>query len=340
MKRLAKYIVCLLLLPLFTTTCAVHEWPEPAEAPLKIKLNFRTDLPLFMEIPYSTKATEGSDYDIRYQIRAYHLSDNGTVGETPLASFTYTVPFSENLNFEKEIQIAEGNYRFIVWCDYVKRGSIADLYHNTADFKKIYLQGEHTANTDFRDAFIGEQDFNVVRSGSWVEPEVVYVEMERPLAKFIFITTDLEEFIDRQTEEMLKNQTPGKPGDAPEIKPEDYYVVFKYPIYMAYMFDALQDKPIDSKEGVTFKSQIVPLDAKEASLGFDYYMVNGKESLAQVGLDIYNKENKLLSSVDLVNVRIVRSKHTIVKGKFLTQQASGGVTINPDFNGNHNIFIK
>ena len=48
-----------------------------------------------------------------------------------------------------------------------------------------------------------------------------------------------------------------------------------------------------------------------------------------------------MSSTNPINVPIVRSKMTVVKGEFLTSKATGGVTINPSYDGDdYNIEIK
>ena len=51
-------------------------------------------------------------------------------------------------------------------------------------------------------------------------------------------------------------------------------------------------------------------------------------------------ENELLSSTDPIDVPLERSKLTIVRGPFLTTQASGGVGIDPGFDGEWNYEIK
>ena len=58
--------------------CDVHEFPQLGEpAPLKLKLNFNTELPPFLTVNYGTKQEDiPSLYDIRYQIKAYLITKN------------------------------------------------------------------------------------------------------------------------------------------------------------------------------------------------------------------------------------------------------------------------
>ena len=329
--------------------CDVHEFPQLGEpAPLKLKLNFNTELPPFLTVNYGTKQEDiPSLYDIRYQIKAYLITKNDEYDRLETASFTYTAPVTDNLNYETTLTLPSGEFMFKVWADYVRKGTQEDLYHNTENFNNIKLTEPHTANTDFRDGFCGSKVIKVenTKIDGVVSEDVI--EMERPLAKFIFITTDLKEFIDKETKTKLKElMKAGRTSTwaedstkAVEVKPEDYYLVFKYPIYMPCAYSIFEDRPVNSKPGVEFKSVMVPLSGNEATLGFDYVLVNGKESSAQVAVELYNKKGEILSNSGTIDVPLKRSKLTEVRGAFLTLETGGGVGINPDFNGDHNIFI-
>ena len=91
-----------------------------------------------------------------------------------------------------------------MWADYVVHGTKADLYYNTSNFEEIILadRQNHTDSTDRRDAFRGEKDAEVydnpeLTSNSTRSTAVnrVVVEMERPLAKFKFISHDIVKFL-------------------------------------------------------------------------------------------------------------------------------------------------
>ena len=67
--------------------------------------------------------------------------------------------------------------------------------------------------------------------------------------------------------------------------------------------------------------------------------VNGKEAAVTVQIGIYDNEETLLSLSKPIEVPLKRSHHTILTGMFLMSEASGGVTINPDFDGEHNLIF-
>lgn len=66
-------------------------------------------------------------------------------------------------------------------------------------------------------------------------------------------------------------------------------------------------------------------------------MVNGHESSVAVAMELYDPKGDLIGRTNTVNVPTKRGQNTIVRGKFLTSQTSGGVGINPDYNGDFNI---
>ena len=72
---------------------------------------------------------------------------------------------------------------------------------------------------------------------------------------------------------------------------------------------------------------------EEITLGFDYIFVNGNETTLSISVEVYNSKGEKMSSSNPVNVPIVRSKMTLVKGEFLTSKATGGVSINPGYDG-------
>lgn len=211
----------------------------------------------------------------------------------------------------------------------------------------IHLQKDgHEGNNDYRDAFRGIRDIRITTGIMDKEPESVEIDMERPMAKFEFVTTDLEEFIDKEVKAAMAGITPTPeaepvPEDGPSkvIDMNDYKVAFYYVGYMPNTFNMFTDKPSDSVMGVNFDGRISRLGNGEASMGFDYVFVNGKEASVTVRVGIYDKNGKELSMSKPVNVPLLRNKHTVIKGRFMMQEASGGVGIDPSFSGDYNIML-
>ena len=357
------------------TSCAVHEWPEPSPADVIVNLDFDTQLPQYKVLnEEGTRAShDGRDYDIRYTIAAYRLLQDGSYAEEPFLLKVFSKDEIDELNATFRFSIDEGSYRFYVWTDFVLAGTQSDYFYNTTNFRRISLQGTHEGNNDFRDAFSGSADLKVIRRGSKETPSTVTVQMRRPLAKFEFITTDLQEFITKTIEAMIRKEeaeaaakageTKSEGGDNPEdITPiesdtkadgdtktgdtktpvvdlEKYMVVFFYSGYMPNAYNMMEGKPCDSATGVKFSSAISAIDNHDARLGFDYVFVNGEESSVMVTVALYDEEGTQLSISRQIEVPIKRSMLTTVRGSFLMQNTGGGVAIDPGFEDEFNIYI-
>ncbi len=204
------------------TSCAVHEWPEPSPADVIVNLDFDTQLPQYKVLnEEGTRAShDGRDYDIRYTIAAYRLLQDGSYAEEPFLLKVFSKDEIDELNATFRFSIDEGSYRFYVWTDFVLAGTQSDYFYNTTNFRRISLQGTHEGNNDFRDAFSGSADLKVIRRGSKETPSTVTVQMRRPLAKFEFITTDLQEFITKTIEAMIRKEEAEAAAKAGETKSE------------------------------------------------------------------------------------------------------------------------
>ena len=334
------------------TSCAVHEWPEPTPADVIVNLDFDTQMPQYKVLnEEGTRAShDGRDYDIRYTIAAYRLLQDGSYAEEPFLLKVFSKDEIEELNATFRFSIDEGSYRFYVWTDFVLAGTQSDYFYNTTSFRRISLQGTHEGNNDFRDAFSGSADLKVIRRGSKETPSTVTVQMRRPLAKFEFITTDLQEFITKTIEAMIRKEEAEAAAKAGETKPEGdtktpvvdlekYTVVFFYSGYMPNAYNMMEGKPCDSATGVKFSSAISAIDNHDARLGFDYVFVNGEESSVMVTVALYDEEGTQLSISRQIEVPIKRSMLTTVRGSFLMQNTGGGVAIDPGFEDEFNIYI-
>ncbi len=325
------------------TSCDVHEFPEiPERVPFTLHLNCKSQLPIHKEINYTTRSdNRTAEHDMRYIINIYRSDDGESFTRQADTTIVYTRHLVEEQNHSIQLNLKQGFYNFIVWSDHVDKGTIGDKYYNTSNFAEItYSDREkYEGCNDFQDAFRGSVQTAVVydkcSDGGIVQQEAI-VQLERPLAKFKFISTDLEELVGQMLESAAsKGKTVSR-----TINPEDYRIVFRYTGFMPCSFNMFTNKPNDSWTGVSFNGRMTPLDENEMELGFDYVFVNGTEAKTNVAVEVYDKDGELLSSTNAVEVPLVRSKLTIVRGNFLTSKATGSVGISSDYNGDFNIEIK
>lgn len=334
------------LLPLsLLTACDVHEFPDQspaATAPVVLDLSFDGEMPLHQVVEIQTRASvDPQDYDLRYTVCIYRAAEDGTFGREEVSRLTVTKDDVADPDFRIETLLEEGFYRFIVWTDFVDAGTQTHKFFNTDRFAEIgVLTDGYAGASEFRDAFRGVTDATVQIGES---PCVIPVRMERPQARYSFVSTDLAEFLTRvQTRRSGRKASadaPAETGAAPtdettrSIDLDEFRVVVRYTGYLPSAFNLFTDRTADAATGVQFESRITQESDSEANLGFDFVLVNDEESSVQVALEIYDRDGTRLSATQPFDIPLMRGRHTIVRGNFLTSEASGGIGISPGFDG-------
>ncbi|HIZ85358.1 MAG TPA: FimB/Mfa2 family fimbrial subunit [Candidatus Coprenecus stercoravium] len=331
-----------IFLPLLTSVllqgCLVHEWPDaPETRDIHLILSYDTDMDT-SEHSFGTRSQSViTDNDIRYIIRAFPKVKGSKASMEPACEFVFSSDAGNGYDNEFSISVPPGDYDILVWTDMVNDNSTEDLHYSTADFNSISLNGDiHPANTDSRDAFRGTGGISVSSDIMDKAPDTLRIEMERPLAKYEFIADDLAEFIDRQTAAVLEKN--GEIESSP-IRLSDYKVVFHYVGFMPDTYSLFTDKPVDSSTGISFESSITKISESEASMGFDYVFINSQSSTVTVQIGIYGPDGGRIGMTEQIEVPLNRSSHTVMRGGFLLSNASGGISVNPEFDGDHNLIL-
>ncbi len=342
MKRndIIRYMLTVLCSVFGLVSCDVHEFPDVPEVPpvytgklpLTLHLDCNTELPIYQEIDYAVRSTDATaEHDMRYIVNVYRSGNGREFSRVADTTIVFTKPLSEERNHSLQLDLEQGLYNFIVWSDHVDKGTECDKYYNTADFAEIIYadRKNYEGCNDFRDAFQGSEQDSIVYetdvNGNMLG-QGVKIQMERPFAKFKLIATDFPEFV-AQT--------------ARSVHPEDYRVMFRYTGYMTCSYNMFTGRPADAWTGMAFEGKLTPVEGEEMELGFDYVFVNGAESRISVAVEVYDKNGRQVSRSNTIDVPIVRSKLTVVRGKFLTYKAAtGGMGINPDYEDDYNIVIK
>ena len=339
-----RLFACILaMLSLLLPACDVHEFPEPPVPPVELSLNLKFTLGLgnledFKTIFVTTRAAEDSTaFEARYQLRIHPADGKGGFLMDSCLSYSFSHSQLQALDYRLPLEIVPGKYRFRAWADFVEKGQLDDAFYDTADFEAITLREPHEGGTDYRDAFRGTLDAEVFPAEVKPEQEL-NIQMERPLARFRFVATDLKEFEELRLREAEKN------GDLtstpPPIDLSKYKVLIAYSGFYPTVYNLATDELIDVRTGVNFS--IVPrkIAEEEVDLGFDYMFIGQQESGANVSLSIYDNKGKLVAGVSGIEVPLRRGLLTTVRGKFLTARSSGDVSIDPSFDGEFNVPVQ
>lgn len=333
----------------------VHQWPESVPADVILTLNFDTELSYYDTriFPDETKSGDAADtpdygqdfsdhelYDIRYTIEAYPRLGNGDYSRTAINRWVFIEDDASRLDsYTVTLSIAEGDYEFRVWTDYVQQGSQNDYFYITSNWKEgitVNNSDGHYGNTDWCDAFAGKLPVDVVRYGSIDEPTKGTVELKRPLGKFIFVTNDLVDFIEKVQRSKAELAEMAGETKVPEFDITDYSLTIAYTGFMPSSYSMITDRANDSEVNVRFSSQLTQVDEHTAIMGFDYVLANPEtatQTNVMMGIELRDKDGTVLASHSQVRVPLNRSQYTVVQGRFLMQESSGGITLNPDFEG-------
>jgi len=355
MKRtrlLLLWLHAMLAVSVLTGCDTVLQYPEP-DKPIvpdtKLMLHITADMEFAFlgefeydfENPFNptvNSSRAGLDsHQLRYTVRAYDTKERAS-SPVPVATFRFTEPIGEIIDRWVSLDLDPGEYRLVVWADYVDNDSDDDKYYDTADFTEVILNGRdgHPGSNPFRDAFYGETNATVSQPGG--PSTKASVLLKRPMAKYTFVTNDLREFLDRENARNRAGSDGRPPQQAPPLS--DYVVRIIYTRYMPCSFNLHSGKPADSRTGVEYRSLISAMDEDKAQLAFDYIFTNGTETSVAVAMEVIHKDGTVVGRMPQFDVPLKRSHHTIVTGKFLTTKSGGPIGINPDFDGDFNIEIK
>lgn len=351
-RKLSTYIIyaATLLIGPVLASC-IHEYPDE-KAPHDVRVHV-SHLMTWTHSDFTVQRSRASEpagapaaapaipAAVRYH---FQLFTPGFL-DAPVAEYQFTRSDLDRSDFTTTVSVPPGDYLLYAWSDIANASTAQSRFFNSTDFSKIHYTEPYDGNNEMRDAFRGVASFTVDESEDADYVVDAPLQLERPLARYEFISTDLLDFLEGEADRGMIDYTPTPSKSPAEIIsriPEfnKYRVRMIYTGYMPSTFNNFINKPIDSRTGMAYDAKIKILNESEASIGFDHVMVNGIESSVAVAVEIYDPDNLLIARVNTINVPTKRNRNTTVRGRFLTSKATGGAVINPGFNGEFNIEIK
>ena len=356
MKHTLLNIISMLMTMATLTGCDVHQFPEQKETLLPLpevvelkvplRIEFDTDFyvwehkydPLLGKVEETNPSLNifpnypgtSSCYTnivplgvLQVYVKAYPTSNpTRCVAEK---YFTREINGSSyDTDFDMELP-DYGTYNLIVWTQLLEHSEAAPFYDPTY-FSRVHIIPEHyDGNTNYRDGYSGKLTLDA--TSPITERHVV--QMKRPMGKFELVTTDLSEFLDRETRVR---------GLSTRASADDYRVVISFPWYYPSSYSAMDDYLENSISGVAFETTMTVTGTSEASLGFEYVLLNNiADGGVQTRVDVYRLDGTHVAGSSNFTVPMRRYHHTILRGAFLSMEGNGGVGIDPGFNGDHNI---
>lgn len=287
---------------------------DPTQVVLNAELTLNLDLPgtdqTFFQVPDTVMH--------RFVVEAYN-SDREVVNrqvfyDDDLASTSFSVPVTMRLHAKP--------YRIVVWSDYVRVSDPdAQLYYNADILTPVVNNGNYRANTNAKDSFSGYVDIDLLGyADQWNAKVEANIALSRPMGRYQLIATDVEAFKRRLAEGAIK-------GTA-------FTARIKYASYLSVGFNCYDQVRKHSLNYMTYTTTLAKnMSEPQLSLGFDYLFISPDENLeVPVEIEIVNENSESVSR-SFVNLPVTRNMNTVIKGRFLTSTADGGLNIDPGFDG-------
>lgn len=320
-RHIRKFWSGLLALPFLMAACTLHEEPElTADGELGVdptEVNVEVNLTLDLNLPEqgneensSARVSANTDYLHRFIVEAYF-------NRQPVARqvFVENITDRTHLSLPVSMKLHARSYQLVVWKDYVSAETPEeDLHYNTQSLVPVIPnRASHTGNTEYKDVFVGTTSLDLTayadQWGAVVEQDVT---LQRPVARYELIATDVDKFLQRIADG--------------EVNGETFTARIKYSGYLPVGYNALDNVPKHSLMYMQYNTsfELPEEGTDELRVGFDYVFVSNEGSASvPMEIEIVNEENVTVAN-SVLNVPLERGKNTVWTGEFLTSDDQGG----------------
>lgn len=339
MKRLIVILISLLAV----MSCEkVHQWPEsgkevdPTVIDASVDVSCEVDLDIEQIITKGSASPTYTDENAEKYLRRFlvYIYEESQSTDNLVFSNVFTQEVTDHSNLTFKADLHTRKYKAVIWMDYVLKEDKKDLYYITSNgISAIRTQpaDSYRGCDDFKDAQTVVFPFDLTDQTEWFAHITIAIPSQRPVAKITFEAIDFEEFARKE----------GCPEGGFEEFAKNYQIHFIYNGYLPTGFNALTQKLNDSQTGYHFDSTPKWIkDTPDARMGFDYIFVNGEQSSVTVSVEIVSKKDgTIVNRSDGIVVPTYRGKETVVRDKFFTRDYVPGIGINPEFDGEFNVYV-
>lgn len=331
-----KYLVVLIYVTslVFVSCNSVHELPgdDPID-PTLISFNIKAHVnvsDLDLE-GYDLANISSEEREIRMVIE-FVSQDGGKI----ISSVEY-IKESEiidgYINLEKRYSfIDKGIYNMAVWCDYLSDNR---YFYDVENLNEInYLLPFDTSSHD-EDCFGGVEVVDLTSyNGVYNATKDVVIELSRPVSKYYIITEDIAQFIEKETKLRSVDEVLASGSEL-----SNYSITIYHTGYMANRFNIYNWSATKAEEGISYPTTIEKLNDSEGLLAFKHIFPNSSTTKSYIAIELRDSDGELINYIDDIEVPLIQGEATVVRGNFLTYSSDQGVTVNPDFEGETDIWI-
>lgn len=274
--------------------CTLHEEPtltasgEPGIDPTETTVNANIQMNITLgDSEGSTIAHAATDqYLHRFIVEAY--LDRQPVQRQVVYE---NVTDRTHLSLPVSLKLHARDYQLVVWADYVRTDEAGDLYYNTESLVPVIPgQSSHVGNTEYKDVFTATQSLDLSRyRDEWGAEVTVDVDLERPVARYELVATDVRAFLARVA--------------AGTIGGSRFTARLKYSDYLSVGYNALDGVLRHSLLYMQYQRTFsLPAEGTtELSLAFDYVFVpaGSDATMLPMELEIVDEENVTVANTVL-----------------------------------------
>ncbi|MBQ6015141.1 MAG: hypothetical protein IJL22_02430 [Bacteroidales bacterium] len=332
-----------LLLLLLAGSCDVHELPEGEDYVLMtFRLHYDEEMPPYQDLTFESKASAQAlqltpSYALRTVLGLYESQPGGTWSHTPFWKTEVIDDNYSSLDRDVSVLLPPKRFRAFIWTDYVRTDG-GDNYFFIEDFPEVRQAPGQSAGGDFMASYYAV-DFAPMDEVTSLDASVErIVEMTRPSAKICFYASDIEDYL---TE--LRKRAASVNGYPDAITPlsinlDSYTMKVTYLGFLPDAWNVREGLSSDSNTGHSFLGHASLIDNGSVYFGCDY-VFSGEESSIDVMLEVFDPAGVLITRLNKITIPISKGKTTTVTGRMMTHGISGSVVIDPEYDGEFNIYI-
>lgn len=324
MKKKIFNMALVLFASLTLGSCVLHEEPkrtadgelgiDPTEVSLNVDVALNLELPGTDETLFQVPDTLMHRFVVEAYNRDREVVNRQVIYDDDMSTSVFSIPVNMRLHAKP--------YRIVVWSDYVRISDPeAQLFYDASSLNPVLNNGSYRGNTDGKDAFAGYADIDLMQyADDWNAKVEVDVHLKRPLGRYQLISTDVESFKRRLAEGSINGNS--------------FTARIKYSGYLAVGYNCYDGIRKHMLNYMSYNTALrIPEDDPTVGIGFDYIFISPDESLeVPVEVEVVNENNETVSR-SVVNLPLKQDRNVIVKGRFLTTTADGGVNVDPGYDG-------
>lgn len=345
MRSITTYIIALSLL--LATSCeaienTLYDYPQGGGVdPTAIDLEIVLEIDLDLDFVFESTMTRTSEVVPGRVIIEFYLdkdpdsSDSeeySIAGSEPQYRVEYLIDniTADGQDVNIDIKVAPKAYRVLMWVDCQ---STDGGRYITERLYSIKIAQPLEANSDLHNAFYACKKVDLrPYEGQQFAAIAECFDLHRPFARYEFVTQDLSQYI---TKAATKNESPS----AVDINLENYYTIITYSGYYPSGFNASTGSPNDAISGVSYRAEFTNITAESATIALDYVITNHAPSSVVVNVEIFDADDNQITGSYGITIPYEHNSSTRIFGNFMTTSHGSGVGINPDYDGEYNIYI-